>query len=146
MAYEQKTFPTAQTVEYFISSLPAEKRQREARMLVALHEEVTGWPAVMWGPSIIGFGRYHYRYDSGHEGETARAAFSPRKAAITFYLFLSNGALEGILARLGKHKVSKGCVYVNKLEDIDLEALKEAIRESVRLTNDLYPETEESQR
>ncbi len=145
MVYEQKTIPTAQAVEDYINSLPTEKRQREARTLVALHEEATGWPAVMWGPGIIGFGRYQYRYASGHGGEAARAAFSPRKAAITFYLFLYGGALDGILARLGKHKTSKGCVYVNKLEDIDLAVLKEALRESVRLTNDLFPETESSQ-
>ncbi len=140
MAYEQKTKVTEQTVEDFINSLPTAQRQEEARVLVSLHEEVSGYPAKMWGPSIIGFGRYHYKYASGHEGETARAAFSPRKTALTFYLFLYNGALDGILARLGKHKVSKGCVYVNKLADIDLIVLKEAIKESLRLTGELYPE------
>lgn len=141
MAYGQKTMPTAQAVEDYIASLPTEKQQREARTLVALHEEVTGWQPVVWGPDIIGFGRYHYRYASGHEGEAARAAFSPRKAAVTFYLFLYGGALDGILARLGKHRASKSCVYVKKLEDISLEVLKEALRESVRLISDLYPET-----
>ena len=140
MAYEQKTWPTSQAVEDYIASLPTERRQQEARVLVHLHEEVTGWPATMWGPSIIGFGRYKYQYASGHKGETARAAFSPRKAAITFYLLLYGGALDDILARLGKHKVSKGCVYVNKLEDIDLEVLKEAIRESLQQLEAMYPE------
>ncbi len=140
MAYEQKTWPTDQTVLDYISTLPSEKRQEEAKILVQLHEEVTGWPATMWGSSIIGFGRYHYKYKTGHQGETARAAFSPRKAAITFYLFLYEGALDDILSRLGKHKVSKGCVYVNKLSDINLDVLKEAIGESVRLTATLYPE------
>ncbi len=144
MAYGQKTIPTARAAEDYIIGLPTEKQRREAQTLVALHEEATGWPAVMWGPDIIGFGCYHYRYASGHEGEAARVAFSPRKAAVTFYLFLYNGALDGILARLGKHRASKGCVYVNKLEDISLEVLKEAVRESVRLINDLYPETKSS--
>ena len=141
MAYEQKTRVTDQAVSDYIFGLPTDKRRAEAETLTALFEEVTGYPAKMWGPSIIGFGAYSYRYASGHSGEAARVGFSPRKAAISLYLFLYDGALDGILSRLGKHKASKGCVYVNKLEDIDLGVLKEAVRESLRLVDDLYPES-----
>ncbi len=140
MAYEQVTRETNQPVSDYIASLPTAKRRAEAETLVQLFEEATGYPARMWGPSIIGFGTYRYRYASGHSGEAARVGFSPRKAAISLYLFLYDGALDGILSRLGKHKASKGCVYVNKLEDIDLEVLKEAVAESLRLVDEMYPE------
>ena len=133
MAYEQKTKVTDQQVEDYIASLPQEKRQKEARILVNLFEEVSGFPARMWGPSIIGFGSYRYQYASGHKGEAARTGFSPRKAAISLYLMLYDGMLDSLLARLGKHKAAKGCVYVNKLADIDLSVLEEAVRESMRL-------------
>ena len=139
MAYEQKTKVTDQQVEDYIASLPQEKRQKEARILVNLFEEVSGFPARMWGPSIIGFGSYRYQYASGHKGEAARTGFSPRKAAISLYLMLYDGVLDSILARLGKHKAAKGCVYVNKLEDIDLEVLKEAVNVSLRELDKLYP-------
>ncbi len=139
MAYEQKTKVTDQQVEDYIASLPQEKRQKEARILVNLFEEVSGFPARMWGPSIIGFGSYRYQYASGHKGEAARTGFSPRKAAISLYLMLYDGMLDSLLARLGKHKAAKGCVYVNKLEDIDLEVLKEAVNVSLRELDKLYP-------
>ena len=84
----------------------------------------------MWGPSIIGFGKYHYRYASGHEGDAPLAAFSPRKTALTFYFMLPDGKREELLAKLGKHKTGKGCVYVNKLSDIDTAVLKEMIRKT----------------
>ncbi len=133
MPYEQKTKPTDASVAAYIDSLPSLKRQEEARTLVQLFERATGEQAVLWGPSIIGFGEYSYTYASGHSGTAARTGFSPRKAAISLYLFLYDGALDGHLARLGKHKASKGCVYVNKLADIDLSVLEEAVRESMRL-------------
>lgn len=133
MPYEQKTKPTTDSVADYIASLPSPRRQEEARELVALFERATNEPAVLWGPSIIGFGQYHYTYASGHSGTAASTGFSPRKAAISLYLFLYDGALDGHLARLGKHKASKGCVYVNKLADIDLSVLEEAVRESMRL-------------
>lgn len=142
MAYEQKTRITDQAVSDYIAGLPTDKRRAEAETLTALFEEVTGYPARMWGPSIIGFGAYRYRYASGHRGEAARVGFSPRKAAISLYLFLYEDALDGILSRLGKHKAAKGCVYVNKLSDIDLNVLREAVWESLRLVDELYPDTE----
>lgn len=143
MAYEQKTWPTSQAVADYIASLPTERRQREARVLVDVFEEITDWPATMWGPSIIGFGSYKYQYASGHKGEAARTGFSPRKAALTFYLLMYDDQLGGILPRLGKYKASKGCVYVNKLEDIDLDVLREAIRYSVEEMERLYPQAEQ---
>ena len=100
--------------------------------------EVTGEEAKMWGPSIIGFGKYHYRYASGHEGDAPLAAFSPRKTALTFYFMLPDGKREELLAKLGKHKTGKGCVYVNKLSDIDTAVLKEMIREDIAPATQLY--------
>lgn len=140
MAYQQKTKQTQQQVQDYIDGLPWEKRREETRVLVRLFEEATGHPARMWGESIIGFGRYQYRYASGHSGEAARVGFSPRKAALSLYLFLYEGALDEVLGRLGKHRAAKGCVYVNKLADIDLKVLKEAVQRSLALVDEMYPE------
>ena len=120
-------------METYIQSLPTPKRQEEARALIPLFERATGETAQLWGGGIIGFGQYHYRYASGHAGYAAKTGFSPRKAALSLYLFLFNEALDPYLARLGKHRKAKGCVYVNKLADIDLAVLEEAVGESVRL-------------
>ncbi len=136
MPYEQKTKSTTDSVADYIASLPSPRRQEEARELVALFERATGELAVLWGPSIIGFGQYHYTYASGHSGTAASTGFSPRKAAISLYLFMYDGAMDAYLARLGKHKAAKGCVYVNKLADIDLGVLEDMVRESMRLLED----------
>ncbi|GGN91706.1 hypothetical protein GCM10010112_78130 [Actinoplanes lobatus] len=96
--------------------------------------EVTGEEPVMWGPSIIGFGRYHYRYDSGHEGDSALACFSPRKQHLVVYLiggFADRHA--SMLARLGRHKIGKGCLYLRSLDDVDLAVLRELVERSVRV-------------
>ena len=138
MAYEPKTKPTEVSVEKFIEEIPQPQKKEDAYALVALFAEVTGEEAKMWGPSIIGFGKYHYRYASGHEGDAPLAAFSPRKTALTFYFMLPDGKREELLAKLGKHKTGKGCVYVNKLSDIDTAALKEMIREDIAHATQLY--------
>ena len=138
MAGEQKTKPLEMSPEEYIESLPSEKRRAEARALIPLFERASGEKAQLWGGGIIGFGEYHYRYQSGHSGTAAKTGFSPRKAAISLYLYVYDGALDGHLARLGKHKMAKGgCVYVNKLADIDLSVLEETVKESVRL-HDAY--------
>lgn len=138
MAYEPKTKPTEVSVEKFIEEIQQPQKKEDAYALLALFAEVTGEEAKMWGPSIIGFGKYHYRYASGHEGDAPLAAFSPRKTALTFYFMLPDGKREELLAKLGKHKTGKGCVYVNKLSDIDTAVLKEMIREDIAHATQLY--------
>lgn len=127
---EIKTRPTAVTVDAFIEGLESERRRAEARTLSELMAKVCGEPATMWGPSIIGFGRYDYRYESGHSGSMCRIGFSPRKGAISLYLTCDAERLAELLRRLGKTKRGKGCIYVNKLADIDLAVLEEMVAEA----------------
>lgn len=125
MAYEQKTRPTPTTAAEFIAAVEDPKRRADAEAVCALLAEATGEPATMWGPSIVGFGAYHYRYASGHEGDAPLVGFSPRKANLVFYLSGCDEGRGDLLARLGKHKAGKGCVYVNRLSDVDTAVLGE---------------------
>ncbi|CZQ91223.1 Hypothetical protein TFLO_1402 [Trichococcus flocculiformis] len=138
MAYEPKTKPTEVSVEEFIEEIQQPQKKEDAYALLSLFAEVTGEEAKMWGPSIIGFGKYHYRYAAGHEGDAPLAAFSPRKTALTLYFMLPDERRKELLAKLGKHKTGKGCVYVNKLSDIDTAVLKEMIREDIAHAKQLY--------
>ena len=140
MAYEPKTKPTEVSVQDFIEEIQQRQKKEDAYALLKLFAEVTGEKAKMWGPSIIGFGKYHYRYASGHEGDAPLAAFSPRKTALTFYFMLPEEKREELLVKLGKHKIGKGCVYVNKLSDIDTAVLEEMIREDIAHAHKLYGE------
>lgn len=115
----------------FIESVENEKKKADAYQLLDIFEEVTGYKAKMWGPSIIGFGSYHYKYASGHEGDAPLAGFSPRKAKHTLYLAYESEEREKLLENFGKHTKSKACIYVNKLADIDIDVLKELIKQSV---------------
>lgn len=126
---EAKTKPTPVNVDAFIAAVEKPTRREDATVVRQMMERVTGAPATMWGPSIIGFGAYHYRYASGHEGDTCRVGFSPRSANLVFYVgnFPEYAAL---LERLGKHKSGKGCLYVNKLADLDLAVLEEIVQRS----------------
>ncbi len=132
MAKEQKTKPMDMTADEYIDTLETPKQQEEARTLIPIFERATGEPTVVWGGSGFGYGRYNYRYQSGHAGYAAKTGFSPRKGKVSLYLFMHEGRLDSYLARLGKHKAAVGCVYINKLSDIDLEVLEETVRESVR--------------
>jgi len=136
---EQKTRPTAVSVEEFIAAVEDPKRREDARALVALIEAETGETATMWGSSIIGFGRYHYRYDSGHEGDACLVGFSPRKANLVLYMAADAPARADMLARLGKHKSGKGCIYLNRLSDVDEGVLREMARVSVATLKARYP-------
>ena len=140
MAKEQKTKPLELTAEEYIRTLETDKQKEEARTLIPIFERAAGEPAVVWDGSGFGFGTYHYRYESGHTGFAAKTGFSPRKGKISLYLFMNGGKLDSFLARLGKHKASVGCVYVNKLADIDLGVLEETVRESVRLLDEYAAE------
>lgn len=123
----------------FIEGVESEKKKADAYQLLDIFEEVTGFKAKMWGPSIIGFGSYHYKYASGHEGDAPLAGFSPRKAKISLYLAYESEEREQMLENFGKHTKSKACIYVNKLADIDTHVLKELIKQSVETYQNLYP-------
>ena len=126
---EAKTKPTIVSVDAFIAAVEKPVRREDATAVCDMMERVTGEPATMWGPSIIGFGSYHYKYASGHEGDTCRVGFSPRAANLVFYVgdFPEYAVL---LYRLGKHKRGEGCLYLNKLADVDLAVLEKIIERS----------------
>lgn len=122
---DNKTKPTGASVEEFIACVEHRVRRSDALAVVAMLREVTGHQPLMWGPSIIGFGHHHFRYGSGREGDTPALGFSPRKANLVFYGFSSAPESGELLAKLGKHKSSPACIYVNKLADIDIGVLRE---------------------
>ena len=141
--YEAKTKATEVKPEDYIAALPDARRREEATVLDAMHRRVTGLEPKMWGPSMIGYGSYHYRYASGHEGEAMRGGFSPRKAALTVYLMGTYAGrqreADALFTRLGKHKMTKSCLYINKLADVDMDALEGVVRLSWDEMNRLYP-------
>lgn len=122
----QKTLPTEVPVDEYLATLDA-RRSAEGAELVAIFRAVTGAEPVMWGPSMIGFGTYAYHYASGHEGIWPRAAFSPRKAKLSFYGLQTHPGAAAVLERLGSHTTGVDCVYVTRLSAIDLDALRELI-------------------
>lgn len=129
---DNKTRPTAASVQDFIDGLESERRRSEAHELDALFRRVTGWRPVLWGDSLIGYGSYHYRYESGREGDMLATGFSPRKARHSIYILPGYADYGRILDRLGKHAKGKSCLYVNKLSDIDLDVLAELIENGLR--------------
>ncbi|WP_139994881.1 DUF1801 domain-containing protein [Paenibacillus paridis] len=137
--YEQKTKETDNSVIEFLDLIENEKKREDAYKLLAIFTEATGYPAKMWGPSIIGFGSYHYRYDTGHEGDAPLAGFSPRKAKVSLYFATGDTERAALLQSLGKHTAGKACVYINKVADIDVAVLKELIGQSVAYLNERYP-------
>lgn len=128
MAYEPKTKPTAVDPHEFVDAVEHPTRRQDALTLMELMSTVTGEPPTMWGPSIVGFGQRHYRYESGHEGDEPLVSFSPRKSNLVLYSLTTTPGSEELLEKLGKHKRGKGCVYVNKLADVDLDTLEELVR------------------
>ena len=130
MTSTTKTRPHDGDVDAFLATVTHKVRRRDADTLLALMQRVTGEPPVMWGPSIIGFGQYHYEYASGRQGDAGAAGFSPRKAASTVYLPDGTGAHEDLLARLGPHTTGLVCVYLKDLSTNDLGVLEEIVRRS----------------
>lgn len=128
---DNKTRPTSVAVETFLSSI-GEKRQEEARVLIEIMKKISGQTPVVWGPSIIGFGSQHYKYDTGREGDMPLLGFSPRKAAITIY-FEGFDGYGSMLQKLGKYKSSVSCLYINKLEDVDIKVLRQMLEQSYQL-------------
>ncbi|CAI2769038.1 DUF1801 domain-containing protein [Flavobacterium collinsii] len=136
---KNKTTATESSVVDFINAIDDEVKRNDAFELIKIMQNISGFEAKMWGPSIIGFGSYHYKYDSGHEGDAPLAGFSPRKAAISLYVYLPHEKREELLSKLGKHKSAKACIYIKKLSDVDLEVVKKMITISLELTQKLYP-------
>jgi len=125
---ETKTRATEVAVEDFIAAIEHPQRRADALVLDQIFRRVTGFVPRLWGPSIIGYGRYAYTYDSGHSGETCATGFSPRKANLVVYILPGYADFDALLERLGKHKLGKACLYINRLSDIDLEILEQLIR------------------
>ena len=128
---ENKTKATKASVAGYIAAIEDEERRDDCTRLVKLMTSVTGQPAVMWGSAIVGFGSYHYNYESGHEGDMCLVGFSSRKPNISIYVLADSAAQKKLLARLGKHKVSKACLYVRRMSDIDDKVLRELIAGSI---------------
>ena len=130
---ELKTRPTKQSVEKFLKAIEDETRRKDCFAVTKLMEEVTGMKPKMWGPSIVGFGSYHYKYASGQEADWPVAAFSPRKQNLTLYFM--TGLFDrrnDLMKKLGKHSVSKSCLYIKRLDDIHMPTLKKLVTESVK--------------
>lgn len=128
---ENKTKPTSASVEDFIAAIENNRRRTDTLTALEMYKEVTGFPPIMWGPAIIGFGSRHYVYESGREGNSPVACFSPRKANMTFYVGDSFRGAEALYAKLGKHKKSVACLYINKLDDVDLEVLSKIVARQI---------------
>ena len=127
---QNKTTPTQASVSAFVRGLTETARQSDAKALIELMEKATGEKPKMWGPSIVGFGSYHYRYDSGREGDMCIAGFSPRASAFAIYVLSGAKTESALLAKLGKHDRGKGCLYIKKLADVDAGVLEELVRTS----------------
>lgn len=142
---EQKTKPTSTGIEAFIADVE-EKKRGDTRRLIEMMERVSGEPPMLWG-SIIGFGSYHYKYASGHEGDAFLIGFAPRKPEFSIYLLMGSylpeavAEREALLKRLGKHRMGKACLYVKKLDDIDLDVLEQLMWLSIRSLRETYGAT-----
>lgn len=128
---EAKTVPTGASVDEFLAAVEDEGRRRDCEVLRGLMREITGEEPQMWGPSIIGFGSYRYRYASGREGDWPLAGFSPRKRDLTVYVMAGFSQYEELMERLGKHRTGKSCLYLKRLDDVDLDVLRELVSRSV---------------
>jgi hypothetical protein len=137
--YELKMKETDNSVIEFIESVENLKKREDAYRLLDIFTETTGYAAKMWGPSIIGFGTYHYKYESGHEGNAPLVGFSPRKAKISLYFATGDPRREVLLQDFGKHTAAKACVYINKVADINVDILRVLINQSVKFLKGIYP-------
>ncbi|MFG3553294.1 DUF1801 domain-containing protein [Micromonospora sp. NPDC047557] len=138
-AKQPVTVPTAISVDDFLAGNPDERRRADAERLRAIMAELTGEPAVMWGRSIVGFGSYHYTYESGRSGDAPLVGFSPRKQNLVLYL--TSGGFEerddALLTRLGPHRAGKGCIYLRRLDDVDESVLRQLIERTVQVHRDV---------
>lgn len=141
---ELKTKATDSSVEAFLDGIADEKKRRDAYALVDLMRQATKAEPKMWGSSIVGFGSYHYKYASGHEGDACLTGFSPRKAALSLYIMAGFDEYADLLEKLGKHKRGKGCLYVKTLDDVHLPTLRKLVQLSVRRTKKTYTVNKEA--
>lgn len=137
---DNKTVPTGASVADFLNAIPDDARRADCRAIAELMGQATGAEAEMWGANIVGFGRYHYRYASGREGDWFLVGFSPRKQNLTIYLSSGFERFGALLERLGKHATSTGaCIYVKRLSDLDLPVLRELVERSVAHVRSEHP-------
>lgn len=140
---KNKTGFTNESVTDFIENVENEQKRKDSYALIQLMEEISGEPARMWGPSIIGFGNYHYKYASGHEGNAPILGFSPRKSAVSLYAFTGLAEHEHLLEGLGKFTKGKACIYIKKLADIDEAVLKNLMKETIDYISAAYTRVRE---
>ena len=136
---KMKTTPTRASVDAYIDAVEDAQKRADCRAVAAMMAEVTGAPAQMWGPSIVGFGSYHYRYASGREGDFMETGFAARKRAITLYIMAGFSEYGDLLAKLGKHDTGKSCLYVKRLADVDQAVLREMVERSVAWIRARHP-------
>jgi hypothetical protein len=137
--YEAKTKPTVASVAAYLDAIEDESRRKDCKELAELMKRVSGCVPKMWGTSIVGFDQYHYRYDSGHEGDSCIVGFSSRKSDISLYLVCGFDALDDLLTQLGKHKIGKACLYIKRLSDIELPVLERMVERALAETKRRYP-------
>jgi len=138
-AKTKTSYTEASVVDFIHSFVDNEQKKQDSFRLIDLMRAWSGFEPKMWGPSIIGFGNYHYQYASGHEGDAPLIAFSPRKAALTLYITVPDQEHQALLDELGKYKMSKACIYVRKLDDLNLDALEKLSKATIRYLNEKYP-------
>lgn len=126
-------------VAVFLDGVESDTRRADAKVVLEMMERITGWPAKMWGATIVGFGSYHYKYDSGREGDFMRVGLSPRKANLVIYILPGYTDFSDILARIGKYKKGKSCLYINKLADVDMSVLEELVEAGLEDMAEKYP-------
>ena len=134
---ELKTKPNEQSVEAFLNSVEDEKKRQDCLTILEIMKQITKAEPQMWGPSMVGFGTHHYKYESGREGDWFVAGFSPRKQNLTLYIMAGFSRYDELLSKLGKFKTGKSCFYIKKIEDVDLKTLKELIKQSVAYVSTL---------
>ncbi len=137
---KNKTAETSISVNEFVNAVKDEIKREDSFKLIEVIKKLTSFEPKMWGPSIVGFSSYHYKYDSGHEGDSPLVGFSPRASAITLYLSGHFEKREELLKKLGKHKTDKGCIYIKKLDDINIETLQKMITNHIKHIKKMYPD------
>ncbi|PHS42023.1 MAG: hypothetical protein COA91_01260 [Robiginitomaculum sp.] len=136
---KNKTQKTAQSAVAFLQGVKPEQKQADCLKILEMMKDISGYEPKMWGPSIIGFGEYHYKYESGREGDMCRIGFAPRAQNLTIYIMPGYQDFDDELSRLGKHKMGKSCLYIKRLTDVDEDVLGEMITKGLRLMEEKYP-------
>lgn len=138
---ENKTQVADVDARAYLAAVTPERKREDALAIASMMERLSGNPPRMWGPSIVGFGSYHYRYESGREGDAALLAFSPRRSALTLYLLGDVDRYQDLLAKLGTFELGKACLYIKKLDDVDLEVLEEIVAASLAFGRETFETT-----